>query len=101
MKLSFGSIVLGAIVVAVAAFGLVWGLDRWQQRQLDQLSAAIASLQAETVPLRFMIIDRSADTVTVRVRFYNLADQEIAMLETTLAGQQLFFDFLAAPLYAS
>ncbi|HAP43909.1 MAG: hypothetical protein A2087_12065 [Spirochaetes bacterium GWD1_61_31] len=97
MKLTLGSFLIGLLIVAILAAGGFYAYTRLQETHIVSLEDSIANLQAEVVPLRFMILSRQADSLTVRIRFYNLAGEEFGMLETTLPGHELFVDFLAAP----
>ncbi len=92
---------LGLVALLVlVALGLA-GVVRLQRDRMASLEEAIASLQEETVPLRFMVTGRDGSSVSVRMRFYDLAGREFAMVERTVPGSQLYFDFLALPMYGT
>jgi len=101
MKTSLVSFLLRVLVVVSLAAGVVFAVQYFsadrQEKQIKTLEDSIAELQAEYVPLKFMIIARDAQSLTVRFRLYNLAGDELGLVETSLPGRQLFFDFLAAP----
>lgn len=101
MKVSLGGfllrlLLLGALAAATVIAILEFSADR-QELRIKTLEESLADLQAEYVPLKFMVIARDSNSLTVRFRLYNLAGHELGLVETSLPGRQLFFDFLAAP----
>ncbi len=97
MKFVFLKILLAIFLVGALFSGLLFGFKYMQERKLHDLESGIEALQSETVPLRFMVLSRDAESVSVRVRLYDLAGTEIGFMETNLPGRQVFFDFIAAP----
>lgn len=90
------ALVLIALVLGLASLAI--GVIRSMQRaKLASLEDGIAALQEETVPLRFMVLSRDGGRLKVRLKFYNLAGDEVAALDAELAGSQLYLDFLAVP----
>ncbi len=97
MKLSFLKALLIVFIAAAIVSGSLFGVKSLQNRRMRALESGIAALQSETVPLRFMVLAREDDSVTVRVRLYDLGGTEIGFMETNLPGRQVFFDFIAMP----
>ncbi|MBU0935560.1 MAG: hypothetical protein KKI09_09960 [Spirochaetes bacterium] len=90
-------LVLAAGTVAV----VLYLTGDWQEKKIVSLETAIAGLQEEYVPLRFMVVSRDPASITLRVRLYNLAGTELGMVETSLPGKELSIDFLVVPLHQS
>ncbi|MBP7264396.1 MAG: hypothetical protein KBB32_09480 [Spirochaetia bacterium] len=68
-----------------------------QRARIGELERQIASLTAETVPIRFMVESRSDDRLTVSFAFLNLAGTEYARTTATVRGTSLFVDLLVVP----
>lgn len=69
-----------------------------QQRRIAGLEALSSKLTAQTVPMRFMVVSRGEEGIRTRIKLYDLAGKELVLLEKTLPGKELFFDFLISPL---
>ncbi|TFG84491.1 MAG: hypothetical protein E4H20_03005 [Spirochaetales bacterium] len=93
----FLKFLLVLILVAMAGWAGITTILSAQRSRIASLEEGIAALQAETVPVRFMIMGRDSGMLRVRFRFYDLAGDEFASLERELPGDQLFIDFLEAP----
>ncbi len=85
-----------ALVLGIASLGISV-IRSMQKAKLASLEDGIAALQEETVPMRFMVLSRNGTTLSVRLKFYNLAGDEFAAMDTELEGEQLYLDFLAVP----
>lgn len=86
-----------ACVFLVLACGLKF-LGKHQAEKISRLEKAIGELKEETVPIRFMILSHDDGSLRFRLRFYNLAGEEMGMQEMSLPGRQLYLDFFALPM---
>ncbi|MBL8966071.1 MAG: hypothetical protein JNG85_03620 [Spirochaetaceae bacterium] len=87
-----------AAAVGMASY-LVLGLSLSRQRaRIAALESLEARLVAERVPLRFMILSRGPDEVSARIKLYDLDGREVAAVERSFEGRELYFDFAVAPL---
>lgn len=90
-------------IVAVAASILVVGalavgaLVARQRFLIVKLEDRVALLKAETIPLRFMVLSRSDQSVSARFRFYDADGNEIAAFERSWNGSELFIDSIVVP----
>ncbi len=98
LKRGIPPIVLIAAGLALIAYISLNLIRPGQERRLADLQSIAAKLGAETVPLRFMVLSREAAAIELRVRLHDLSGAEVAKFETTLPGNELFFDFLLSPL---
>lgn len=89
--------ILIALLLAAAAYGAFSLVTALQRRRIASLETSILALQAETVPLRFMVTERGGGRLTLRYRLYDLAGEEYAAAELSLQGETLYLDFLALP----
>jgi hypothetical protein len=64
-----------------------------QKKQIKHLEDNIALLQEETTPIRFKILEKTQDSITLVVKFYNADKKEINSMKQKLNGQELSFDF--------
>lgn len=85
------------LLLAAAAYGAFSLVTAMQRGRIASLEDAILALQAETVPLRFMVTERSDGRLNLRYRLYDLAGEEYAAAELSLQGETLYLDFLALP----
>lgn len=83
-------IIIAAIAAAVYGYYYLTGN---QEEKIKKLEANIALLKETHIPLRFKILEKSADSIKLLTKFYNADNEEINKFETTLAGQELSFDF--------
>jgi hypothetical protein len=96
----------GAVLCFIAAAAAIVGgayfyLGRaraGQGKRIADLESLSARLTAETVPLRFMVVSRGTEGIRARIRLYDLSGKEVALLERTLSGKELYFDFLLSSL---
>lgn len=72
-------------------------LTALQKAEIARLEKNIQSLKEEIVPIRFMVLERGAGTVKARVRLYDLAGNEVDLLEMTWPGSELSFDVSVVP----
>lgn len=68
-----------------------------QKKQIRKLEDKIALLKEENTPIRFKIKDKTNDSITVTVKFYNADKKEINSFTRKLNGQELSFDFYVVP----
>jgi hypothetical protein len=64
---------------------------------IARLEDRIELLKSETVPLRFMVLSRSDETVSARFRFYDADGVEIASFERSWNGSELSIDSVIVP----
>lgn len=85
------------LLLAAAAYGAFNLVTALQRGRIATLEDSILALQAETVPLRFMVTERRDGRIDLRYRLYDLAGEEYAAAELSLQGETLYLDFLALP----
>ena len=68
-----------------------------QEKQIKNLEDNIALLQTENTPVRFKIIEKTEDSLSLIVKFYNADKKEINHFKKILNGQELSFDFFVVP----
>lgn len=89
--------ILILLLLAAAAYGAFSLVTALQRGRIASLETSILALQAETVPLRFMVTERRDGRLVLRYRLYDLAGEEYAAAELSLQGETLYLDFLALP----
>jgi len=95
MKKLFIFILIAGVVTALF-FGYFKCIAK-QEEKIKMLEAKISLLKETQTPIRFKILEKTADSIILSARFYNADDKEINKLETTIAGQELSFDFYVVP----
>jgi hypothetical protein len=97
-----GSPLLGLLLFAatLAAAGYFWlkDADSRQRQRITYLEGLSSRLQAETVPIRFMILSRDGGAIKARIKLYDLAGSEVAVIEKSWPGAELYVDTLLVPL---
>jgi len=97
--------VVGALIIAAsfAIGGYLWiqDISSAQKARIARLEDLAGRLEAESVPLKFMIVSREDGSVKARIRLYDLRGREIAVAEKTLKGSSLYVDMLLVPLASS
>jgi hypothetical protein len=89
------------LIIIIAIGGLIFGYytcTEHQQEKIKMLESKIALLKETHTPIRFKIIEKTDDSIKLSAKFYNANDEEVNKLETTLAGQELSFDFYIVPI---
>jgi hypothetical protein len=69
-----------------------------QEEKIKMLESKISLLKETQTPIRFKILEKTPDSIRLAARFYNSDNNEINKLETTVAGQELSFDFYVVPI---
>ena len=96
-----GSPAIGALVILVsfALAGYLWfqNLSSSQRQRIAYLEDLSARLRSETVPLKFMILSREGGEIKARLKLYDLKGSEIAAVERSWPGSELFIDMLLVP----
>lgn len=83
----------------IAGAGLVLGLLVTTQRNaIAHLEDRVAYLESSVVPLRFMVLSRSDESVSARFRFYDAGGREIGAFERSWRGSELYIDSVVVPL---
>jgi hypothetical protein len=93
--------VLG-IVIILASFvsaGYLWiqGVDRMQKERIAYLEDLSSRLRSETVPIRLMVLSREEGRVKARLKLYDLSGRELATIEKSWPGSELYVDMLLLP----
>lgn len=96
-----GSPLLGGIafiltIAAAAYFWFQYTADL-QKRRIVYLENLSARLSSETVPVKFMILSREGGQIKARLRLYDLAGRELAVVEKSWPGRELYIDMLLVP----
>ncbi len=78
-------------------FLFVFSCVKNQEKQISRLEDNISLLKEENTPLRFKILEKTKDSISLLVKFYNADKKEINQLKKTLNGQELSFDFYVVP----
>ncbi len=68
-----------------------------QKKQIKKLEDNISLLKEETTPIRFKILEKTKDSISLLVKFYNSDKKEINSFKKTLNGQELSIDFYMVP----
>jgi hypothetical protein len=105
MKLPFrkgrGSPLLGGllflITLAVASYFWFQYSVSTQKKAIARLEKLSSRLSSETLPLKFMILSREGGEIKVRLKFYDLSRREIAVMEKSWPGSELYVDMLLVP----
>jgi len=69
-----------------------------QKLKISYLENNIEQLKSETVPIRFKIVERTRDSIFVKVKFYDTEGKELSSNDLTFAGEELSFDFIIIPI---
>jgi hypothetical protein len=93
---------LGALIIAASfvagGYFLVQRMGAGQKEKIARLEDLAGRLESESVPLKFMILSRDSDGIKARIRIYDLAGKDIAIVERVWPGSSLFVDMLLVPL---
>ena len=96
-----GSPLLGGLVflVTFAAAGYFWFQNSAasQKKEIAYLESVSTRLRSETVPVKFMVLSREGGEIKARLRLYDLALREIAVVEKSWPGSELYIDMLLIP----
>jgi len=96
-----GSPLLGGfiIVLSFVVGGYFWlqFANNAQKQKIAYLEGISTRLRSETVPLKFMILSREGGEIKARVKLYDLAGREVAAIEKTWPGAELYVDMLLLP----
>jgi hypothetical protein len=93
---------LGALVIAASFFAGGYLFIRYaiprQRAEIARLEDLAGRLKAESVPVKLKVLSRGDQGIAARIRIYDLAGREVAMLERTWPGGALYVDMLLVPL---
>lgn len=96
-----GSPLIGALLIlasfAAGGYLLLQYSTASQKRQIAHLERLSERLTSETVPLKFMILSRENDMIKARVKIYDLSGREVAAVEKSWPGTELYIDMLLVP----
>jgi len=90
------------ILIIVASFalgGYLWkqSLQGLQEDRIAYLEKLPDRLGPETAPLKFLAISRDEGTVKARLKLYDLSGREVAAIERSWPGSELYVDMLLLP----
>jgi hypothetical protein len=92
---------LGILIIAAsfALGGYLWvqSAQRMQKEKIAYLEDLSARLSSETVPVKFMILSRDEGQVKARLKLYDLSGRELAAIEKSWPGSELYIDILLLP----
>ena len=93
---------MGALIIAASfaagGYFLVLRMSAGQKEKIARLEDLAGRLRAESVPVKFMILSRDFAGIKARLRIYDLAGREVAIVERTWPGSSLYIDMLLVPL---
>jgi hypothetical protein len=96
-----GSPLLGALIVlaSFAAAGYLWlqYAANEQKQKISYLEGLSTRLRSETVPLKFMVLSREGGEIKARIKLYDLSGREVAAMEKSWPGSELYVDMLLLP----
>jgi hypothetical protein len=106
-KTGSGSPGLGIFIIllSIAAGTYFWmdSVSPAQKEKITRLEGLSDRLRSETVPVKFMILSRepkeasSGACIKARLKLYDLSGKELASLEKSWPGTELFVDMLLMP----
>jgi hypothetical protein len=90
------------ILIILASFilgGYLWvqSVGGAQKQRIDYLENLSTRLRSETVPVKLMVISRDDGQVKARLRLYDLSGKEVAVVEKSWPGTELYVDMLLLP----
>jgi hypothetical protein len=96
---------LGALLIAASFFAggylFIKNALPAQRAKIARLEDLAARLEAESVPVKLKVLSRGPGEISARIRIYDLAGKEVAMLERSWPGGSLYVDMLLVPLASS
>jgi hypothetical protein len=96
-----GSPLVGGLLFIVTILATLYFYFQYdassQKRRILYLEGLSSRLRSETTPLKFMVTSREGGEIEARVKFYDLAGREIAVLEKSWPGSELYVDMLLVP----
>jgi hypothetical protein len=97
-----GSPLLGALIIiaSFAVAGYLWlqYADNGQKQKIAYLEGLSTHLRSETVPLKFMVLSRDNGEIKARLKLYDLSGREVAVMEKSWPGSELYVDMLLLPI---
>jgi hypothetical protein len=86
-------------VASFALGGYFWmnGISQMQKERIAYLEGLSSRLRSETVNMRFMVLSRDEAGVKARLKLYDLSGKELASIEKTWPGTELYIDMLLLP----
>lgn len=88
------SIILLIIVIVV----LFKYCIKYQENKIAKLEEKIEQIKSETVPLKFIILERDSNTIRFVIKFIDVAGNTISKDTLKLEGSELSLDFYSVPL---
>jgi len=96
-----GSPLLGALLflASLAAAGYFWFQysASYQKKEIAYLEDLSSRLRSETVPVKFMVLSRDGGEIRARLKLYDLSMREVAVVEKSWPGSELYIDMLLIP----
>ncbi len=104
-SLTIGSVlrsVLYLFILLIVCALLVTGFVFLRQRAIiAKLEDRLSTLKSAMIPLRFMVLSRSDQSISARFRFYDADGKEIAAFERSWNGSELTIDSILVPVASS
>jgi hypothetical protein len=90
-------------LLTLIAAGYFWlkDADSNQKKTIAYFENLTARLQSETVPIKFMILAREGGEIKARLKLYDLGGREIAVVEKSWRGSEIYVDMLLVPVRTS
>ena len=96
---AFGLLALAGIFLLCILASLFLGLRiGGQKAAIARLEDQIGYLESGVIPLRFMILSRSEESISARFRFYDADGSEVGSFERSWRGSELFIDSVVVSL---
>ncbi len=96
---AFGLLSLSGIFLVCILASLFLGLRiGGQKAAIAHLEDQIGYLESGVIPLRFMILSRSEESISARFRFYDADGSEVRSFERSWRGSELFIDSVVVSL---
>ncbi len=89
-------LLIALVVIAIIASVVTYYLTNYQEiqeQEIVKLELKIDNLKAEHSPIRFIIREKTEDSITLAAKFYDADGTLIGQVEHKLEGRELSFDF--------
>lgn len=94
----FRVVLIALLASFIALFAAAGVILSGQRAAIERLEERIELLKDEFVPVRFMVLSRSDQSVSARFRFYDADGKEIASFERSWNGSELAIDSIVVPI---
>lgn len=93
-------LIIFILIAGVLGVGGYYGFEWYkgqQEEKIAKLEDKVEFLKAETVPLRFKVLEKDSSQITFAFKFYDQNDIEFNLDTLSLQGQEISFDFYIVP----